>query len=80
RKQLTKKKRQRFADIPPYIVPLSLQAQEVVRHLLGNLKPAQVYLIPGDWCLKKPLSENTLNGALKRMGYEDQLTGHGVRA
>lgn len=52
RKQLTKKKRQRFADIPPYIVPLSLQAQEVVRHLLGNLKPAQVYLIPGDWCLK----------------------------
>lgn len=80
RKQLTKKKRQRFADIPPYIVPLSLQAQEVVRHLLGNLKPAQVYLIPGDWCLKNPLSENTLNGALKRMGYEDQLTGHGVRA
>jgi hypothetical protein len=80
RKQLTKKKRQRFADIPPYIVPLSLQAQEVVRHLLGNLKTAQVYLIPGDWCLKNPLSENTLNGALKRMGYEDQLTGHGVRA
>jgi len=80
RKQLTKKKRQRFADIPPYIVSLSLQAQEVVRHLLGNLKPAQVYLIPGDWCLKNPLSENTLNGALKRMGYEDQLTGHGVRA
>jgi integrase-like protein len=39
-----------------------------------------VYLIPGDWCLKNPLSENTLNGALKRMGYEDQLTGHGVRA
>lgn len=24
RKQLTKKKRQRFTDIPPYIVPLSL--------------------------------------------------------
>lgn len=34
RKQLTKKKRQRFSDIPPYIVPLSLQAQEIVRHLL----------------------------------------------
>ncbi|WP_034017070.1 tyrosine-type recombinase/integrase, partial [Pseudomonas aeruginosa] len=27
----------------------------------------------------KRISENTLNAALKRMGYEDQLTGHGIR-
>lgn len=80
RKLLTKKKRKRLTDIPPYIVPLSVQAQEIVRHLLDNFKKAQVYLIPGDWCLKKAISENTLNGALKRMGYEDQLTGHGIRA
>ncbi len=80
RKQLTKKKRQRFSDIPPYIVPLSLQAQEIVRHLLEKFKPAQIYLIPGDWSLKSRISENTFNGALKRMGYEDQLTGHGIRA
>ncbi|HCE6398066.1 MULTISPECIES: tyrosine-type recombinase/integrase [Pseudomonas] len=80
RKLLTKKKRKRLTDIPPYIVPLSVQAQEIVRHLLDNFKTAQVYLIPGDWCLKKAISENTLNGALKRMGYEDQLTGHGIRA
>lgn len=77
---LTKKKRKRLVDIPPYIVPLSVQAQEIVRHLLEQCKPAQVYLIPGDWCLKHPVSENTFNGALKRMGYEDQLTGHGIRA
>ena len=25
------------------------------------------------------MSENTLNGALKRMGYRDLLTGHGIR-
>ncbi|MGQ0697458.1 MAG: tyrosine-type recombinase/integrase [Panacagrimonas sp.] len=80
RKLLTKKKRKRLIDIPPYIVPLSVQAQEIVRHLLEQFKPAQVYLIPGDWCLKRPISENTLNAALKRMGYEDQLTGHGIRA
>ena len=80
RKLLTKKKRKRLIDIPPYIVPLSVQAQEVVRHLLEQCKPAQVYLIPGDWCLKHPVSENTFNAALKRMGYEDQLTGHGIRA
>ncbi|HEM7853568.1 TPA: tyrosine-type recombinase/integrase, partial [Burkholderia multivorans] len=80
RKQLTKKKRQRFTDIPPYIVPLSLQAQEIVRHLLESHKPSQTYLIHGDKCLQNVISENTLNGALKRMGYEDQLTGHGIRA
>jgi len=80
RNLLTKKRRKRLIDIPPYIVPLSIQAQEVVRYLLDNCKPAQVYLIPSDWGLKKPISENTLNGALKRMGYADQLTGHGIRA
>lgn len=79
RKLLTKR-RKRLIDIPPYIVPLSVQAQEIVRHLLDNFKSAQVYLLPGDWCLKKPLSENTFNNALKRLGYEDQLTGHGIRA
>lgn len=77
---LTKKKRKRLVEIPPYIVPLSVQAQEIVRHLLEQCKPAQVYLVPGDWCLKNPMSENTFNAALKRMGYEDQLTGHGLRA
>jgi integrase len=80
RKLLTTKKRKRLIDIPPYIVPLSVQAQEVVRHLLEQFKPAQIYLIPGDWCLKQPISENTFNAALKRMGYEGQLTGHGIRA
>lgn len=29
--------------------------------------------------MKKRISENTLNVALKRMGYKDQLTGHGIR-
>jgi len=80
RKQLTQKKRKRIRDIPPYIVPLSVQAQEIVRHLLDNFKPAQTYLFPGDRCLQKRISENTLNKALHRMGYEDQLTGHGIRA
>lgn len=80
RNLLTKKRRKRLIDIPPYIVPLSVQAQEIVRHLLDKCKPAQVYLIPSDWSLKKPVSENTFNGALKRMGYGDQLTGHGIRA
>src|SRR3546814_10810782 len=35
----------RQGDIPPYIVPLSVQAMEVVRHLLDEVKPAQRYLL-----------------------------------
>lgn len=80
RKMLTRSRRKRLADIPPYIVPLPVQAQEVVRHLLDACKPAQVYIVPGDTSLRKAFSENTLNQALKRMGYDGQLTGHGIRA
>lgn len=82
-KQLqTRMQRERISvdDIPPYIVPLPVQAQEIVRYLLGRFEPAQRYLIPSDWALKMPISENTLNGALKRMGYKGRLTGHGIRA
>ena len=66
-------------DVPPYIVPLSLQAIEIVRYLLGVIRPAQRHLLAHRSELKKRISENTLNAALKRMGYEDQLTGHGIR-
>ena len=75
-----RRKRQRPQDIPPYIVPLSVQAIEIVRHMLEEFKPAQRYLLRHDNDLKKRMSENTLNGALKRMGYRDLLTGHGIRA
>ncbi|MCC6194772.1 MAG: integrase arm-type DNA-binding domain-containing protein, partial [Burkholderiales bacterium] len=74
-----RRKRQLPQDVPPYIVPLSVQAMEIVRHLLEQVKPAQHYLFRHDSELKKRMSENTLNGALKRMGYRDLLTGHGIR-
>ena len=74
-----RKKRQQAKDIPPYIVPLSIQAMEIVRHLLDEFKPAQRHLFRHDSDLKKRISENTLNGALKRMGYQERLTGHGIR-
>lgn len=67
-------------NVPPYIVPLSVQALEIVRHLLDQVVPAQRYLFAHRSDLSKRISENTLNGALRRMGYADQLTGHGMRA
>ncbi|MBI0473695.1 tyrosine-type recombinase/integrase, partial [Pectobacterium parmentieri] len=66
-------------DIPSYIVPLSIQAIEIVRYLFEEVRPAQRYLFSHRSDLKKRISENTLNGALKRMGYQDLLTGHGIR-
>ncbi|MFV0601446.1 MAG: tyrosine-type recombinase/integrase [Brachymonas sp.] len=74
-----RRKRQLPKDVPPYIVPLSVQAMEIVRHMLEQFKPAQRYLFRHDIEMKKRMSENTLNSALKRMGYRDMLTGHGIR-
>lgn len=82
-KQLQRKmqrERIRPQDIPPYVVPLPVQAQEIVRHLLDEFQAGQIYLIPSDWSLRKRISENTLNQALQRMGFKDRLTGHGIRA
>lgn len=75
-----RKKSKRAQDIPPYIVPLSTQAVEVVRQLLKQVRPAQRHLLSHRSSLGQRISENTLNGALRRMGYVDQLTGHGIRA
>lgn len=67
-------------NVPPYIVPLSVQALEIVRYMLDQVVPAQRYLFAHRSDLSKRISENTLNGALRRMGYAHQLTGHGMRA
>ena len=80
RKMLTRKKRKRVTDIPPYIVPLSVQAMEIVRYMLDDFKPAQKYLFAGVKRISDRMSENTVNVALKRLGYDDRLTGHGIRA
>lgn len=74
-----RKHNKRPQDIPPYIVPLSAQAIEIARFLLELVKPAQKHLLAHRSDLKRPISENTLNSALTRMGYKDLLTGHGIR-
>jgi integrase len=79
-KQLQRKMRKTGEDIPAYLVPLSTQAQEIVRDLLDRRTPSQRYLLRNREDPEKCLSESTLNGALKRMGYANRLTGHGMRA
>lgn len=47
RNMLTRRRRVRVVDIPPYLVPLSVQAQQVVREVLDAFKPAQKYMFAG---------------------------------
>lgn len=79
-KQLQQRLRLEDKDIPPYIVPLSRQAIAIVRQLLEAKPPDARYLLPHRSDPEERVSENTLNRALHRMGYRDQLTGHGIRA
>ncbi|MEZ0318116.1 MAG: tyrosine-type recombinase/integrase [Methylophilaceae bacterium] len=63
-----------------HIVPLSTQAIEVFRDL-HKLTGDGKYVFPGLRSADRPMSENTVNAALRRLGYEkDQMTGHGFRS
>jgi integrase len=61
-----------------HIVPLSSQAIEVLE-LLKAITGGGALLFPGDRDPKKPMSNMTILEALKRMGYDGEMTGHGFR-
>jgi integrase len=64
----------------PHLVPLSAQAVAILRDL-HPLTGAGRYVFPGARDRKKPLSDATMNAALRRMGFDkDTMTGHGFRA
>lgn len=64
---------------PPHIVPLSKQALSIIdelRPLTGDGR----YLFPGARSAGRPMSDNTINAALRRIGYDKEtMTGHGFR-
>ncbi|MBE0440638.1 MULTISPECIES: tyrosine-type recombinase/integrase [unclassified Psychrobacter] len=61
------------------IVPLPRQAIELVREL--SLHARSKYLFPAVHTTVQPMSENTMNQALKRLGYDGtKQTIHGFRA
>lgn len=64
----------------PHIVPLSSQAVAILRDL-HPLTGRGEYVFPGVRSLRRPMSENTINAALRYMGIDrDTMTGHGFRA
>ena len=62
----------------PHIVPLSRQVLAVLEELQPMTSYSK-YVFPGR-DRHQPMSEATVNAALRRMGYsKDQMTGHGFR-
>lgn len=63
-----------------HIVPLCVQAVLIMRELQA-LTGDKKYVFPGVRTPTRPMSENTVNAALRRLGYaKEELTGHGFRS
>jgi integrase len=64
----------------PHLVPLSRQACAILYELYP-LTSFGRYVFPGARTNGRPMSENTVNAALRRLGFgKDEMTGHGFRA
>lgn len=71
-----------------HIVPLSSQAVAILRDLqpltggiIAGKPDAPRYVFPGARSRTRPMSNNTVNASLRRIGYTgEQMTAHGFRA
>jgi integrase len=71
---------ERMKMAQPHIVPLSHQALAILRELRPYTGPDGL-VFPGLRSAARPISENTINATLRRLGYtEDEMTGHGFRS
>jgi integrase len=63
----------------PHSVPLSRQALAILT-AMRQLSGSSRYVFPSVRTLARPISDNTINAALRRMGYsKEQMTAHGFR-
>jgi integrase len=64
----------------PHLVPLSRQAIEILTEL-KELTGASRYIFPSGRSFDRPMSNNAILAALRRMGYtKDEMSAHGFRA
>ena len=65
---------------PPHRTALQ-QALEILVNELRPITGTGTYLFPGRRGSARPMSENSVNAALRYMGYEkEEMTGHGFRS
>ena len=63
-----------------HYVPLSTQAVGILREL-QPLTSSGRFVFPGERDRSRPMSNNTVNAALRRLGYSNtEMTGHGFRS
>ena len=62
-----------------HMVPLSKQMVKIVQELMAMNRNSE-YLFPSYSKPRKPMSKNTVLVAIKRMGYNGRMTGHGFRS
>ena len=64
----------------PHLVPLAPQAVAILRELQA-LTGGRRYVFPSARSPQRPMSDNAVLSALRRMGYaNDEMSGHGFRA
>lgn len=64
----------------PHMAPLSRQAKEILE-AAQVISAGQRYVFSSLYPGNRPMSENTINAALRRMGYSgNEMTAHGFRA
>jgi integrase len=70
----------RMKQRQPHIVPLSRQALGILEEI-KSLTAGGRYVFPSARSRERPMSENTINGALRRLGYSgSEMTAHGFRS
>ncbi|MHB1117701.1 tyrosine-type recombinase/integrase [Sideroxydans sp.] len=64
----------------PHVVPLSKQAIAILREVYP-LTSREKYVFPGERDRDRPMSDNAVRSALRRLGWSnDEMTPHGFRA
>ncbi len=64
----------------PHVVPLSKQSLELL-DIVKSISAGQQYIFSSLYPGNRPMSENTINAALRRMGYSGkEMTAHGFRS
>lgn len=75
-----KRRAQQKLNGRPHFVPLAAQALELLKELIPLTGHGR-YVFPSLRTGERPMSDNTVNAALRRMGFEkDEMSAHGFRA
>ena len=73
-----RKKEKEHPDTAPHVIPLATQAVTMLQQL-HILTGRGRYLFPGARDSKRHMSDGAINAALARIGFKDEMVGHGFR-